>query len=63
MSKADRAEGVWVTYYHDGSGFVVFAAELDALRHALDASMAVKFARFGDVDWMKDKRSLPGDGA
>ena len=42
----------WVAYYHDNSAFVPFATEIEALRHALGYQMAVKFARYGDPDWM-----------
>lgn len=45
------AEGVWLAYYSDGSGCVPFATEIEALRHALPYSMAVKFVRYGDEDW------------
>jgi hypothetical protein len=49
--------GVWVAYYHDGSGFVVFSTEIEALRYALANSMTVRYARFGDPDW----RTRPDD--
>lgn len=54
--KAPNREGCWIAYYHDGSGSVVFRTELEALRHALSYSMAVRFARFGDPDWMRGER-------
>ena len=47
----DRADGAWIAYHPDGSGWVIFATELEALRYALPYSMQVKFARFGDPDW------------
>jgi hypothetical protein len=46
-----RAGGVWIAYHSDGSGLVVFASELEALRYALPSGMQVKFALFGDPDW------------
>lgn len=46
-----RAGGVWIAYHSDGSGFVVFASEVEALRYALPYAMQVKFALFGDPDW------------
>jgi hypothetical protein len=48
-------DGVWVAYYSDGSDFVVFAEEIEALRYALGYQMNVKFVRYGDPDWMNRK--------
>jgi hypothetical protein len=60
----DPADGAWIAYYLDGSGFVVFATEIEALRHALGTDMDVKFARYGDPDW-QDRRTAtqPPGGA
>lgn len=46
------AEGVWVAYYGDRSAVVVFAEEIDALRHAVEHSMSVRFVHYGDRDWL-----------
>ena len=43
--------GVWMAYYSDGSGWVPFATEIEALRHALGMHMDVKFAAYGDDAW------------
>lgn len=61
MSRHDPfGAGVWVAYYADGSGFVMFATEVEALRHAVDNGMMVRFARFGDEDWQtRPKESVP----
>lgn len=45
-------DGVWVAYNYDGSAFVPFATELEALRYAADFHMPVKFVALGDPDWM-----------
>jgi hypothetical protein len=45
-------DGVWVAFNWGGSAFVPFATELDALRYASSYSMTVRFAQFGDEDWM-----------
>ncbi len=50
--------GVWVAFNHDGSAFVVFPTEIQAYRYASGLHMSVKFARFGDPDWM----NRDGDG-
>lgn len=43
--------GVWLAYYSDMSGVVPFCSEVEALRHAVQHGMQVKFARFGDDEW------------
>jgi hypothetical protein len=45
---AQPAGGVWLAYHGDWSGWVVFAAEIEALRHAVDHSMRVKFLKYGE---------------
>lgn len=40
-------KGVWVAYYSDQSAFVLFETEIEALRHAVEMSMQVKFMTFG----------------
>jgi len=45
--------GVWVAFNWDGSAFVPFATELEALRHANSYHMPVKFVEFGDEEWMR----------
>lgn len=45
--------GVWVAFNWDGSAFVPFATELEALRHASSYHMPVKFVEFGDDEWMR----------
>jgi hypothetical protein len=49
-------EGVWVAFNSDGSAFVPFATEIEALRYALPYAMAVTFARYGDDEWMQKAR-------
>ena len=44
---SSAVDGVWVTYYSDRSAVVVFATELEALRHAVELSMQVEFRQFG----------------
>lgn len=39
--------GIWIAYYDDWSGFCVFEEEIDALRHAVEHSMNVGFAKWG----------------
>ena len=39
--------GVWLAYYSDWSSWAVFAEEIDALRHAVENAMSVKFLEFG----------------
>lgn len=39
--------GVWMAYHSDWSGFVVFASEIAALRHAVENSMQVGFVTWG----------------
>lgn len=39
--------GVWVAYHYDWSGVVVFADEIDCLRHAVSNSMATGWWPFG----------------
>lgn len=39
--------GVWVAYYSDWSGAAIFASEIEALRHAVNMSMSVKFVEWG----------------
>ena len=41
--------GVWLAYYHDFSGLAVFLTEIEALRHAVENSMHVKFITWGDI--------------
>lgn len=43
---SDRG-GVWLAYYSDRSGAAIFATEIEALRHAVEWSMAVRFVLFG----------------
>ena len=40
--------GAWVAYYYDMSAVVIFAEEIDALRHAQQNQMALKFVKFGE---------------
>lgn len=50
----EQPGGVWMAYWSDNSGAPVpFATELDALRYAIDRMMHVRFAPFGDDDWMR----------
>ncbi len=41
--------GCWLAYYHDWSAMAVFDQEIDALRYALDKTMAVRFVEWGAV--------------
>lgn len=42
-----RPNGVWIAYYvEDYSDVVIFEEEIDALRHAVDRSMKVKFVQW-----------------
>jgi len=43
----ESTSGVWLAYHSDWSGWVVFASEIKALRHAVENSMQVKFLEFG----------------
>lgn len=52
---SSAVDGVWVTYYSDRSAVVVFATELEALRHAVELSMQVEFRQFG-VDLFRGER-------
>ena len=45
--------GCWVAFNWDGSAFVPFAEEVEALRYALSLHMSVSFVHFGDEDWMR----------
>lgn len=44
--------GVWVAFNWDGSAFVPFGSEVEALRYAVDLHMTVRYVPFGDPDWM-----------
>ena len=39
--------GVWVAFYYDMSGLVLFDNELTCLRHAVEHNMQAKFVEFG----------------
>ncbi len=43
----DSERGVWAAYYSDMSGVRIFATEIEALRHAVENTMSVKFWEFG----------------
>lgn len=43
--------GVWIAYYSDRSAVAVFATEIDALRHAVERRMEVRFQEWGEVDF------------
>lgn len=43
--------GYWLAYYSDWSGFVAFANEIEALRHAVGKSMDVAY-----IEWGEDPR-------
>jgi hypothetical protein len=40
-------QGVWVAYYPDLSAVVLFADELECLRHAVENHMEAKFMDYG----------------
>jgi hypothetical protein len=42
-----RMKGVWIAYYSDLSSVVPFRNEVDALRHAVEHSMLLRFLEFG----------------
>ena len=42
-------QGFWLAYWPDLSGLVAFSEEIDALRHAVENSMDVRWIQF-DVD-------------
>lgn len=44
--------GVWMAYYPGEVSCVPFATEVEALRHAVAYSMHVRYAEFGDAEWM-----------
>lgn len=44
---AARAEGCWVAYHSDWSGFALFDDEVAALRHAVSNSMSIGRAEWG----------------
>jgi len=48
--------GVWVAFNYDGSAFVPFATELEALRYASNYQMPVTFVHYGDDAWMRGTR-------
>jgi hypothetical protein len=50
--------GVWAAYYPDDSAVAVFATEIDALRAAVDRSMAVVFWPYG-MDLNEARREKP----
>jgi mono/diheme cytochrome c family protein len=50
---AGGGPGVWVAFNYDGSAFVPFASELEALRHASSYHMPVTFIEYGDEEWMR----------
>jgi hypothetical protein len=54
-------EGVWVAFNWDGSAFVPFASELEAYRYASGLMMNVRFARYGDDEWMRGPEKRPDD--
>ena len=39
---------LWLAYYEDFSGLVIFASEIEALRHAVDHTMKVAKIRAGE---------------
>lgn len=39
--------GCWIAYYGDYSDAVIFDDEIDALRHAVEHAMSVKFLLWG----------------
>lgn len=47
----ERPAGCWVAYYSDRSAIAVFGTELEALRHAVDRTMSVRFQQWGEVDF------------
>lgn len=46
-TEADHAGGAWVALHSDYSGISIFATEIEALRHAVDKSMTVRFVPWG----------------
>lgn len=42
---------VWVAYYSDKSGLVIFDEEIDCLRHAVENSMKVSEVTLGESVW------------
>jgi hypothetical protein len=54
-------DGIWVAYYYnEGTGFVPFKTEVQALRFAVGRpGMKVKLAAFGDEDWQTRPDSEP----
>lgn len=44
----EQWSGVWVALYQDASHVAVFATEIEALRHAIDKQMTVKFVPYGE---------------
>jgi hypothetical protein len=43
--------GCWVAYYHDRSAVSVFGSEIEALRHAVERQMTVRFQPWGEVEF------------
>lgn len=54
----ERAGTYWLAYYSDWSGFVVFADEVQALRHAvmnhMDGVIEVPFGADPKAGWRRD---------
>lgn len=42
------ADGVWLAYYPDQSGWRIFKSEIAALRFAVDTSMSITFLHYGE---------------
>lgn len=47
QTENDATGGAWVALYSDYSGISIFATEIDALRHAVDKTMTVRFVPWG----------------
>jgi len=59
LTPVEEPRGVWVAYYSDRSELAIYATEIDALRRAVDSSMAVAFWEFATdlTDLMAQRRS------
>lgn len=44
----ESAGGAWVAYYADWSGAAIFDSEVEALRHAVEHHMEVRFVQWGE---------------
>ena len=53
--------GAWIAYHGDMSSFLVFGREVDALRHAVEHSMDVRYVKWGD-GWSSGAGWREGDG-